>query len=77
MAFQNVLEYSLAIDPTFWNSYFKTNIPVESELDSVTTNELDHYISAIGGSELRNKANYDEKKKWQVYAFLLEFLGLL
>jgi hypothetical protein len=63
-----------------WNSYFETVIPADpnlSDLDFVTINEFNHYISVIGGLELRNKANYDKKKEWQVYALLLEFLGRL
>jgi len=62
------------------DSYFETLIPAEthlSHLDLVTINELNHYISVVGGLELRNKANYDKKKEWQVYALLLEFLGTL
>jgi hypothetical protein len=65
---------------TFWNweSYFKTEITGEpnlSQLDLVTLNELCHYISIIGGSALRMKTNYDQKKEWQVHALLLEFVG--
>jgi hypothetical protein len=43
----------------------------------VTINEFNHYISVFGGSDLRNKANYDNKKECQAYALLLEFLGRL
>ena len=73
--FEALLAYSPVIDP--WNSYFETNDQAESELDLVTANEFNHYISIVGGSELRNKANYDEKKEPQVRSLLLEFLGTL
>ena len=69
------MSYPISLD-----SYFETIIPAEvepSELNFVTINELCHYISVIGGSELRNKANYDKKKESQVHALLLEFLGRL
>ena len=49
-----------------------------SELDSldfVTINEVNHFISVIGGLGLRNRAKYKENKEWQVRALLLEFLG--
>ena len=62
--------------PNVLEFIFETNIPAESKLDSVMKNELNHYIRVVGGSELRNKANYDEKKERHVYA-LLEFLGTL
>ena len=63
-----------------WNAYFETAIPAAtnlSHLDLVTINELNHYTSVIGGLQLRNKANFDNKKEWQVYALFLEFLGRL
>jgi len=64
--------------PRPWESYFETDIPVNrSELDSVTINEYNHYVSVIGGLELRNKANYEDNKESQVRALLLELLGRL
>ena len=79
-AFRDFLRRLSTSYPTSWNSYFETVIPAEtnlSELDFVTINEFSHYISVIGGLELRNKANYDKNKEWQVHALLLEFLGRL
>jgi hypothetical protein len=61
----------------YLDSYFETAIPVETnlpELDFVTSNELSHYDIIISGLGLKSKANYDEKKEFQVRGLLLEFL---
>jgi hypothetical protein len=35
-----------------------------------------HYSSVLCNPQLKNRRNYDEKKEWQLYAFLLEFLAV-
>ncbi|KAH9957699.1 kinase-like domain-containing protein [Russula dissimulans] len=66
---------------TFLDSYFdrvgsppaETDIP---ELDQVTVAESLHYSSVLCGSQMRNKAKYDEGKESQVHSLLLEFTGV-
>ncbi|KAI0282266.1 hypothetical protein BGY98DRAFT_955055 [Russula aff. rugulosa BPL654] len=78
-ALQDVMQRRMSHLTTWdWDPYFETDAaePILQH-DSVTLNEICHYISLVGGSALRNKANYDEKKEWQLRALLLEFLEAL
>jgi len=70
----------LTIHPMPLDSYFETVIPGDanlSELDFVTPNELSHYSSIISGLGIKNRNNYNEKKEYQVYSLLVEFLERL